>query len=60
MPTLVGVAVLVFVLVRVVPGDPVAMMIPPGARHDDVARLHALYGLDRPIVAQFVVWLARP
>ena len=25
-----GVAVLVFVLVRVVPGDPVAMMIPPG------------------------------
>ena len=36
-PTLVGVAVLVFVLVRVVPGDPVAMMIPPGASPDDIA-----------------------
>ena len=55
-PTLIGVAVLVFVLVRVVPGDPVAMMIPPGAAPADVARLHALYGLDRPIPAQFALW----
>ena len=55
-PTLAGVAVLVFVLVRVVPGDPVAMMIPPGASADDVVRLHALYGLDKPILAQFWIW----
>ncbi|MBN9510688.1 MAG: ABC transporter permease [Alphaproteobacteria bacterium] len=55
-PTLIGVAVLVFVLVRVVPGDPVAMMIPPGASPDDVRRLHALYGLDRSIPAQFALW----
>jgi ABC-type dipeptide/oligopeptide/nickel transport system permease component len=55
-PTLAGVAVLVFVLVRVVPGDPVAMMIPPGASAEDVARLHALYGLDRPILGQFWIW----
>jgi ABC-type dipeptide/oligopeptide/nickel transport system permease component len=55
-PTLVGVAVLVFVLVRVVPGDPVAMMIPPGADDAVVARLHALYGLDRPLWRQFVIW----
>jgi peptide/nickel transport system permease protein len=55
-PTLAGVAVLVFVLVRVVPGDPVAMMIPPGASADDVARLHALYGLDKPILTQFAIW----
>ena len=30
-PTLVGVAAIVFVLLRIVPGDPIAMMIPPGA-----------------------------
>jgi ABC-type dipeptide/oligopeptide/nickel transport system permease component len=30
-PMLVGVGVIVFVLLRVVPGDPIAMMIPPGA-----------------------------
>jgi ABC-type dipeptide/oligopeptide/nickel transport system permease component len=55
-PTLIGVAVLVFVLVRVVPGDPVAMMIPPGASAEDVARLHAMYGLDRSIPGQFALW----
>ena len=55
-PTLAGVAILVFVLVRVVPGDPVAMMIPPGAQPDDVARLYARYGLDKPIAEQFLRW----
>src|SRR5579872_5977978 len=56
-PTLFGVAVVVFVLLRVVPGDPVAMMIPPGASQADIDRLRALYGLDLPISEQFVVWL---
>src|SRR5262245_7356343 len=56
-PTLFGVALVVFVLLRVVPGDPVAMMIPPGASQADVDRLRALYGLDLPILDQFTVWL---
>ncbi len=56
-PTLFGVAVIVFVLLRVVPGDPIAMMIPPGAGAEDVDALRRLYGLDRPIAEQFVVWL---
>jgi ABC-type dipeptide/oligopeptide/nickel transport system permease component len=55
-PTLIGVAIVVFVLVRVVPGDPIAMMLPPGATADDVGRLRALYGLDAPIASQFVRW----
>ncbi len=59
LPTLVGVAVLVFVLVRVVPGDPIAMMIAPGASPDDIARLRGLYGLDRSIPEQFVIWAGR-
>ena len=57
-PTLFGVAVIVFVLLRVVPGDPIAMMIPPGASTADVENLRKLYGLDQPIVAQFGAWLA--
>ncbi|KJC38027.1 ABC transporter permease [Bradyrhizobium sp. LTSP885] len=55
-PTLAGVGLIVFVLLRVVPGDPIAMMIPPGASAADIARLRALYGLDQPILQQFVVW----
>jgi ABC-type dipeptide/oligopeptide/nickel transport system permease component len=55
-PTLAGVGLIVFVLLRVVPGDPIAMMIPPGASAADIARLRAVYGLDQPILQQFVTW----
>jgi ABC-type dipeptide/oligopeptide/nickel transport system permease component len=55
-PTLVGVAVVVFVLLRVVPGDPIAMMIPPGASPADITRLRAFYGLDQSMLQQFITW----
>ncbi|GAB1478119.1 ABC transporter permease [Paracoccaceae bacterium] len=54
--TLFGVAVIVFVVIRVVPGNPIAMMLPPGATEADVARLSALYGLDKSIAQQFLIW----
>ncbi len=55
--TLAGVAVIVFFVIRVVPGNPIAMMLPPGATEADITRLSALYGLDKPIVTQFGIWL---
>jgi ABC-type dipeptide/oligopeptide/nickel transport system permease component len=41
-----------------VPGNPIAMMLPPGATEEDIARLTALYGLDRSIPEQFAIWLS--
>ncbi len=55
--TLLGVSLVVFVLIRIVPGDPVSMMIPPGAGPEDIARLRAFYGLDAPIAQQYLIWL---
>jgi ABC-type dipeptide/oligopeptide/nickel transport system permease component len=55
--TFLGVAVVVFIIVRVAPGDPIAMMIGPGASEKDIADLRALYGLDKSIPAQFFIWL---
>ena len=55
--TLAGVAVIVFVLLRVIPGDPVAMMIGPGATAADIAALKARYGLDAPMLEQFRIWV---
>jgi ABC-type dipeptide/oligopeptide/nickel transport system permease component len=55
--TLAGVAIVVFVLLRVVPGDPVAMMISPGAGPADIAALKAHYGLDAPLTTQFWIWI---
>ena len=54
--TLFGVAVIVFVVIRVVPGNPIAMMLPPGASEADIERLKTLYGLDKSIFEQFVIW----
>lgn len=59
MVTLFGVAFIVFILVRVVPGNPIAMMLPPGASDADIALLTAHYGLDKPIMTQFWIWLGR-
>jgi peptide/nickel transport system permease protein len=58
-PTLVGVAVVVFVLIRVAPGDPVAMMVSGEATPDDIAKLRALYGLDQSIPAQFLLYIGQ-
>jgi ABC-type dipeptide/oligopeptide/nickel transport system permease component len=57
LPTLLGAALVVFVLLRVAPGDPVAMMIAPGATAADIAALRAHYGLDKSIATQFVLYL---
>jgi len=54
--TLIGVAIVIFVLLRVVPGDPIAMMISPGASPADIAALRAHYGLDASLPVQFAVW----
>ncbi len=55
--TLFGVAVVVFVLLRTTPGDPIAMLIGPGAKAADIEALRARYGFDQPLVVQFWIWL---
>jgi len=54
--TMFGVAIVVFVLIRVAPGNPIAMMLPPGATQDDIAQLTAMYGLDKSLFQQFIIW----
>jgi len=55
--TLFGVAVVVFIVIRVAPGNPIAMMLPPGASDADIERLKAFYGLDKSLIEQFWLWL---
>jgi peptide/nickel transport system permease protein len=51
------VAVLVFVLTRAAPGDPVAVLLGDQATAEDIARVQKVYGLDRPLPVQFGLWL---
>jgi peptide/nickel transport system permease protein len=53
------VAVLVFLITRLAPGVPAAIMLGDQASLDDVAKLRAVYGLDRPLSTQFFLWLGQ-
>ncbi len=59
-PTFIGITLLVFVLVRLIPGDPIETMA--GERGIDPAehaRLVHEYGFDRPIIVQYGLYLGR-
>jgi ABC-type dipeptide/oligopeptide/nickel transport systems, permease components len=55
--TLLFVSVLVFLVVRVLPGDPALVMLGLEASPDTVARLRTSMGLDRPLPVQYVEWI---
>jgi peptide/nickel transport system permease protein len=54
-----GVCTLVFLLIHLVPGDPVEAMLGEGARPADQEALRAALGLDRPLAEQYLSYLAR-
>lgn len=56
-PTLLIVSLTVFVLVRLIPGDPVTLMFGDGGTPEQIAAGRAALGLDQPIPAQFAIWL---
>lgn len=58
-PTLLLVAVAVFLLVRAIPGDPVQLMLRDDTNPETVAALRAEYGLDRSLPVQFALWLGK-
>jgi len=57
--TLVFLSALVFVVVRVLPGDPATLILGVESNPETVARLRQALGLDRPLAVQYVDWLAR-
>ena len=57
-PVLLGVSVLVFAIMHVVPGDPVRLIAGPDAPEEVVTRMRAELGLDRPLHVQYLPGLA--
>ena len=56
--TLLFVSALVFVVVRVLPGDPAELILGTEGNPQTVARVRRSLGLDRPLPVQYVAWLA--
>jgi ABC-type dipeptide/oligopeptide/nickel transport system permease component len=47
----------IFFFVRVT-GDPAALLVEPGASPDDIAAIHHQFGLDRPLIVQYGLFMA--
>lgn len=61
-PTLVGVTLLVFGMVRLLPGDAVSMMLQDYSAYSyakDAADLRSKLGLDKPFLEQYATWVGR-
>jgi peptide/nickel transport system permease protein len=59
LPTLLLVAIAVFSLVRMIPGDPIQLMLGDAADATQVEEMRKQLGLDAPIPVQFGLWLAK-
>jgi peptide/nickel transport system permease protein len=57
--TLFAVSLLVFVVVRVLPGDPALVIMGTQGSPEATARLRHAMGLDQPLLVQYVDWLGR-
>jgi len=51
------VVTITFLLVRLAPGDPAQLLVPPTASATDAARLRSELGLDRPLAVQYARWM---
>ncbi|WP_142288390.1 ABC transporter permease, partial [Klebsiella pneumoniae] len=58
-PTMLGVAVICFMLVQIAPGDPLVSVMPPDASEALRQTLMQAYGFDKPLPLQFIHWLWR-
>jgi len=58
-PVLLGITLLVFFLIRLIPGDPALVMLGDKAKAEDVERLRELLGLNEPLHIQYFKYMAQ-
>jgi len=57
LPVLLGISLIIFTIVRVIPGDPGYIMAGPHATKDQVEQIRAQLGLDKHPVTQYIIFL---
>ena len=58
-PIALGVSIVCFALVYIAPGDPLQTIMPPDATQQTIDAIKHAYGLDKPLVMQYLIWLWR-
>src|SRR5229473_3606964 len=58
-PTVLMITLVVFVMMRSVPGDPVVSLLGDAYTEEDAIKARQDYGLDKPVMVQYVIWLGK-
>jgi len=59
LPVAFGVSIVCFLLVHITPGDPLTAVLPTDASAEVQAQMRALYGFDKPLPLQYLIWLGK-
>jgi peptide/nickel transport system permease protein len=58
-PTILMITLVVFVMMRSIPGDPVVAMLGDAYTEEDAIKARETYGLNKPVVVQYLIWLGK-
>ena len=58
-PVFLAVSVVIFLILHLLPGDPIDNLLKVGAPPEQRAEMMARYGLDRPLPVQYAIWLGK-
>lgn len=54
-PTVLMITLVVFVMMRSIPGDPVVSLLGDAYTEEDAVKLRQSYGLDKPVLVQYAI-----
>lgn len=58
-PTVLMITLVVFAMMHAIPGDPIIALLGDAYSQEDAMRLRQAYGLDKPLVVQYAIWLGK-
>lgn len=58
-PTVLAITLVVFVMMRSIPGDPVVALLGDAYTEEDAIKARETYGLNEPVMVQYVIWLGK-
>jgi ABC-type dipeptide/oligopeptide/nickel transport system permease component len=58
-PVFIAVSMIIFMIIHMVPGDPIDSMVQIGSSPEQKAELTAKYGLDKPLIVQYGLWFRK-
>jgi peptide/nickel transport system permease protein len=58
-PTVLMITLVVFMMMRSIPGDPVVALLGDAYTEEDAVKVRQAYGLDKPVLVQYFIWLGK-